>query len=95
MAHPVICPEEILSRLTRRYKQTRIMQLAVYDRMHESRGDSASYRVLSRDEYSTLQRCTGYDFTRYEIVASVGGPGTTGRDTRLLRQQVDHKQEID
>lgn len=92
MVRPVTCPEEILSRLTRRYKQTRMMQLAVYDSMYESREDPASYRVLSEDEYSILLRHTGYAFTRYEVVASVGGPGTTGRDTRLLRQQVDSKQ---
>jgi len=70
MVRPVTCPEEILSRLTRRYKQTKMMQLAVYDSMYESRDDPASYRVLSRDEYSILQRCTGYDPTRYEVVAS-------------------------
>ena len=74
MARPGICPEEILSQLTRLRQRRGEKYLALYDKVRGARSSPDSYRVISDMEYCILQRCHGYDPLRYEVVASTSGP---------------------
>jgi len=71
MASVKPCPDWALEELKKRHKRNPdTSHYVLWDTTYYLNEDG-SCRVVSRHEYLTLEKCDGYDPTRYELLAAI------------------------